>query len=322
MEAPLLLTGASGWFGRTALHIYEQEHGPEALRRDVIPFASRERWVDFNSPHGPVKAYPLEAITDVSQPRGLLHLAFLTRDKVEELGHAGYVATNRAITARVAELLQAWPTMPVVATSSGAAAALDGQPPDLAGNPYATLKQEEEALLERESASRRAVVFRVYAASGRFMTRPEKFALGDLILQALQGQPVQVRAPHAVWRSYVSVEQLMQLSWMLLRGQGEPARIRFQRLDACGPVVELAELAAAVALELNVTLGPRQISADEADHYVGDGAVFSALLQRHGFTPMSMQEQVLATLAGLRRLGSMGLARPADSEILPGLSKH
>jgi hypothetical protein len=31
------LTGASGWFGRTALHVYEQEHGPEALRRELIP---------------------------------------------------------------------------------------------------------------------------------------------------------------------------------------------------------------------------------------------------------------------------------------------
>ena len=300
MEAPLLLTGASGWFGRTALHVYEQEHGPEALRRDVIPFASRERWVDFDSPHGPVKAHPLEAITEVSNPRGLLHLAFLTRDKVEELGHDRYVATNRAITARVAELLQAWPSMPVVATSSGAAAALDGQPPDLAGNPYATLKQEEETLLERQSATRMAVVFRVYAASGRFMTRPEKFALGDFILQALQGQPVQVRAPHEVWRSYVSVEQLMQLSWRLLRGENEPAQTGVQRLDACGPAVELAEVAAAVAAALGTSVTPRVITSAATDHYGGDGEGFQALLQRFGQVPLSLHEQIGHTIRGLR----------------------
>ncbi len=299
--APLLLTGASGWFGRTALHVYEQAHGPEALRREVIPFASRERWVEFGSSHGPVKAHPLEAILDVSNPGGLLHLAFLTRDKVEELGHRRYVAGNRAIMATLARLLQAWPAMPVVATSSGAAAALDGLPADLAGNPYATLKQEEEVLLERQGATRMAVVFRVYAASGRFMTRPQKFALGDLILQGLRGEPLRVKAPHAVWRSYGSVEQLMQLSWLLLQGgpdlAGGPG---FRRLDACGPAVELAELAAGVAAALGASLAPRTISSAAGDHYGGDGEAFAPLLHRHGLTPRSLRQQIADTISGLR----------------------
>lgn len=300
MTGPLLLTGASGWFGRTALWEFEREHGPEALRRDVIPFASRERWVEFNSPHGPVKAQPLKAITQVRNPRGLLHLAFLTRDKVEELGWQRYVDTNRAITDVVDKVLQAWPTMPVVTTSSGAAAALDGQPPDLEGNPYATLKQEEEALLERQAATRMAIVFRVYAASGCFMSRPQKFALGDLILQALAGQTLQVKAPHPVWRSYGSVEQLMQLGWLLLQRSGEAACPGFRRLDACGPALELAELAAEVAEELGVSLQPRRITSAAMDHYGGDGAAFLALLQRHGLQPLSLREQIRITIAGLR----------------------
>lgn len=299
-RSSLLLTGASGWFGRTALWEYEQEHGPEALRRDVIPFASRERWVDFDSPHGPVKALPLEAIHAVPNPSGLLHLAFLTRDKVEELGWQRYVDTNRGITAHVARVLKAWPTMPVVTTSSGAAAALDGQPPDLEGNPYATLKQDEEALLERQASTRLAIVFRVYAASGRFMTRPQEFALGDLILQALAGQVLQVKAPHAVWRSYGNVEQLMQLGWMLLQRSGEAAYPGFQRFDACGPAVELAELAAAVAAELGGNLEPRRITSTAMDHYGGDGTAFLALLRRHGMEPLSLQEQIRSTITGLR----------------------
>ena len=143
MSGSFLLTGASGWFGRTALHVYEQAHGPEALRREVIPFASRERWVDFGSPEGPVLARPLAAITEVPDPAGLMHLAFLTRDKPAELGLERYIASNRAITATVAQVLGAWPQLPVVTTSSGDAAVLDGQPPDLDGNPYASLKQEE-----------------------------------------------------------------------------------------------------------------------------------------------------------------------------------
>ncbi len=240
VHRPFLLSGASGWFGRTALWEYEQVHGPEALRRDVLPFASKECMVDFESPHGPVRAQPLSAITEVPHPRGLLHLAFLTRDKVAELGLRRYIETNRAITATVSRLLRQWPNMPVVATSSGAAAALDGKEPDLEGNPYATLKQEEEKLFEWESAKRMSMVFRVYAASGRFMTRPEKFALGDFLLQAIRGEPVRVRSPHPVIRSYVNFEQMMRLAWRLL-SQAAPA-LGYQRLDACTLTLSLVEL--------------------------------------------------------------------------------
>lgn len=306
MTAPLLLTGASGWFGRTALYEYEQQHGPEVLRRDVIPFASRERWVDFDSPHGPVKALPLEAITEVNNPAGLLHLAFLTRDKVEELGWERYVTTNRAITAKIGEVLRSWPAMPVVATSSGAAAALDGQPPDLEGNPYATLKQEEEALLESESATRMAMVFRVYAASGRFMTRPEKFALGDFLLQALRGELIRVRATHRVIRSYVSIESLMALSWRLL---GQPtANGSFRRLDACSHTLSLDELALLVATATGSKIQEWAVqSHGREDVYQGEMGPFRELLQNHALQPLTMEQQIRVTTSGLQgrpRVGS------------------
>ncbi len=299
VTGPFLLTGASGWFGRTALYEYEQEHGPEALRRDVIPFASRERWVDFDSPHGPVKALPLEAITQVSNPRGLLQLAFLTRDKVEELGWERYVTTNRAITAKLGEVLRAWPMMPVVAISSGAAAALDGKPPDLEGNPYATLKQEEEALLESESATRMAMVFRVYAASGRFMTRPEKFALGDFLLQALQGEVIRVRAPHRVTRSYVSIESLMALSWELLRQPSDQQRFRL--MDACTNTLDLRELAGLVAAETSTSVqGPTVDSHGAPDLYQGETGPFRELLRSRHSQPLAMEAQIHLTHFGLK----------------------
>jgi len=47
-----------------------------------------------------------------------------------------------------------------------------------------------------------AVVFRVYAASGRMWAGPERFALGDFLMQALNGQQLQIKAGHRVVRSY------------------------------------------------------------------------------------------------------------------------
>ena len=94
-----LLTGAGGWFGKTALYEYEQRHGPEALRQDVIAFASKPKWIDFGSAHGPIQAWDLRDIESIEAPTGLLHLAFLTRDRIAEVGLECYIETNRAITA-------------------------------------------------------------------------------------------------------------------------------------------------------------------------------------------------------------------------------
>jgi nucleoside-diphosphate-sugar epimerase len=290
MSGPLLLTGASGWFGRTALWEYEQAHGPEALRGDVRPFASKECMVDFDSPHGPVRAQPLSAITEVPHPRGLLHLAFLTRDKVAELGLRSYVETNRSITATVARLLRQWPTMPVVATSSGAAAALDGKDPDLEGNPYATLKQEEEKLLGRESATRMAMVFRVYAASGRFMKSPKTFALGDFVSRAIAGEAIQIASRRPVFRSYVHVGTLMRLCWLM---QCQPLAKGFQRVDACTDTLSLVELAEQISFLWKLPSPQYQLDPNlEPDCYQADVDLFCELLRDHGLRAPSLMQQI------------------------------
>ena len=141
-----VLTGASGWFGRTALWEYEQRHGPEALRRDVVACASTAKPIDIGSAHGPLQAVGLEALDSIGEAGGLIHLAFLTRDRVEAWGVDRYIEANRAITARVADFIGRNPGIPILTTSSGAAAVFDSGAVDLTGNPYAALKQEEEEL--------------------------------------------------------------------------------------------------------------------------------------------------------------------------------
>ena len=143
---------------------YEQLHGARALRRDVIACASTAQPIDIGSPHGPVHAVALDELDAVRDADGLIHLAFLTRDRVAAVGLERYIAVNREITARVATCIDRHPGMPILTTSSGAAAVFDGAEVDLKGNPYAALKQET-ALTTRGVM---ATVFRVYAASGRF----------------------------------------------------------------------------------------------------------------------------------------------------------
>lgn len=296
-EPRFILTGASGWFGQVALHEFEHLFGPECLRQQILTYASSEKLVDFGSPHGPIPAQPLSEIHRVPTAHGLLHLAFLTRERVAAEGAETYIAKNRAITASVAAVIDRFPSIPIITTSSGAAAALDGRPPDLIADPYATLKQEEEALWHRNASSRMAVVFRVYAASGSFRKDPSLFALGDFIRQAQAGQQITIRSPRSVIRSYVHIGILMRLCWLMLK---QPLPSGYRQIDAVTHTVSLLELAQLISADWN--LPPAISSIDPSlppDHYAADSAQFAELLSTYQLIAPSLIDQIRETAASL-----------------------
>jgi len=300
MAAPWILTGASGWFGRTALWEYEALHGPETLRSDVVACASSAKLIDFGSPHGPIQAVGLEALGQIHNAAGLIHLAFLTRDRVAEIGLERYIQSNRAITAGIAAFLQHNSSIPITTTSSGAAAVLDGQPLDHEGNPYATLKQEEEALWRRSGASRMAAVFRVYAASGRFIKDPCLFALSDFLSKANAAQQIKVRSERPVIRSYVHVGTMMRLFWAMLRAPLAPC---FLQVDACMETLSLVELARIISRLWGLPEPLFSINPSlEADCYEADVGPFRALLDRYAIAPPDLPGQLRETAGDLAAL--------------------
>jgi UDP-glucuronate decarboxylase len=289
----LVLTGASGWFGRTALWEYEQRHGPEALRRDVVACASAAKAIDFGSAHGPLQAVSLDALDSIDEAAGLIHLAFLTRDRVEILGVDGYIEANRAITARVADFIRRNPGIPILTTSSGAAAVFDHGEVDLTGNPYATLKQEEEALWRRSGAERLAVVFRVYAASGRFIKDPKIFALSNFLCKALAGERIEIRSERPVIRSYVHVGTMMRLFWAMLERPGSPG---FRQVDAAMLTVSLVELAEAITALWDLPEPLFRIDPSlPADDYRADSGPFRQLLREYAIETPDLTEQLQET---------------------------
>lgn len=292
-----VITGASGWFGRTALWEYEALYGPDALRSDVVACASSAKLIDFGSPHGPIQAVGLEALGQIHNASGLIHLAFLTRERVADIGLERYIQINRAITAGIAAFLYHNPAVPIITTSSGAAAVLDGQPLDLEGNPYATLKQEEEALWRRSGASRMAAVFRVYAASGRFIKDPRLFALSDFLSKAKAGQPIEVRSQRPVIRSYVHVGTMMRLFWALLRTPLSPG---FLQVDACMETVSLVELARIISNLWGLPEPLVNIDLSlQADCYEADPRPFLELLGHYNISPLDLPGQLKETANGL-----------------------
>ena len=290
---PFVLTGASGWFGRTALWEYEQLHGPEALRRDVVACASTAKSIDIGSPHGPVTAVGLECLDSISEAGGLIHLAFLTRDRLEAFGVDQYIRENRAITARVAYFVSRNPHIPILTTSSGAAAVFDGAELDLSANPYAALKQEEENLWRSSGEARLAVVFRVYAAAGRFIKDPKLFALSDFLSRAQAGQRIEIRSERPVIRSYVHVGTMMRLFWAMLERPGE---LGFRQVDAAMQTLSLVRLAEEISALWKLPNPHYQIDPSlDADDYQADHGPFLHLLDQYGIEPLELVQQLQET---------------------------
>ncbi len=288
-----VLTGASGWFGRNALWEYEQIHGPKALRRDVIACASTARPIEIGSPYGPVQAVALEELGAIDDADGLIHLAFLTRERLATVGLDRYITSNRAITAQVAGCIARNPGMPIITTSSGAAAVFDGAEVDLSGNPYAALKQEEEELWRRSGVEHMATVFRVYAATGRFIKNSKVFALVDFLRSALAGERIEIRSKRQVIRSYVHIGTMMRLFWAIL---AKPDGAGFKQVDAVIDTFTLVDLAKTIS-EFWGLPEPRFCVEDSlpADDYQADKTVFLELLKKHDLAIPTLIKQLQET---------------------------
>ncbi len=303
----LVVTGATGWFGRTALHELQRVLGPESFSRRVRAFASRSRTsasTGFaDGVECPIPVAPLAELPELAarEPiEALLHTAFLTREYVKRVGVEAYISANRGITDLVCRSLEAAPSARVVLLSSGAAAALDHVAcleEHLHADPYGVLKTEEE---RRLSEIAQTLVLRAYAVSGRFMRDPEQFALGDFLLRALGGLPIVIKAPMPVIRGYGHAGDIVNLAFRWLWSENLPP---VHPISAVSHEVELLELASLISSLYNL---PSTLSAIDhtlsPNRYTTHPAPYVNILYSLGLLPRSLEGQIFDTACGLKDL--------------------
>lgn len=300
----LVISGATGWVGRTAVHELQRRLPPALFARHVRLFASRAGSLVLPGSSGAagemLPVHPLSSLGDLAATEpiaAVLHAAFLTRDRLATLGQDTYVNTNRLITRQVADALRLSPSARVVVISSGAAAAhdhADDRAGGIAHDPYGVLKREEEQVLTDLAPG---LVLRLYALSGRFIREPDRFALGDFLGTALRGEAIRVRSPRPVLRSYGHAGDITALAWRwLLDGASPPAlpvaavNLEIDLLSLAERIRELYDLPPVVA----------DVTPDAPpDRYVADPQPFLEALARYGLSPSSLDQQLRDTAAGL-----------------------
>ena len=293
-----IITGAGGWIGRAVLTLLHEALGPDAFALRVLAYASHARREIL--PGGVVvEMQPLAALTALpTGPCIVLHLAFLTRDKVAVMGHESYVTSNRAITAMLARAMERLRPEAMFVASSGAVYRADRSVEhDLAANPYGALKVEDERQFAALGASfgTRVTIARIFNLAGPFMNKLQSYALGSILSDIAAKRPVTLRARHPVLRSYCDVCDVAALALALLLAPTKPVIL----FDTAG--AEVIEVGALATRALAV-LGAKKLGVERqfdpalpADRYVGDGAAQAFLAKQYGLEPYSLDQQIMRT---------------------------
>ncbi|MEI8251500.1 MAG: NAD(P)-dependent oxidoreductase [Synechococcus sp. ELA057] len=300
----VVVTGASGWVGRSALHELQRLLPVERFQRSVIACASRSGEI-VSTGYPPeqqiaVKLQPLSALPEMVQGKTILliHAAFLTRDRLASVGLEAYVATNRWITQTVGTAFRQAASARAIEISSGAAAAAlphQDLPVEQAPDPYGILKLQEEQHLARCAPTQ---VLRVYALTGRFMRDPALFALGDFLNCALSGLPIRIRSRRPVIRGYGHAADIVRSALLWLTGDAVVA----DPIATCSEEIALSELAGVIASLFNLPAPEMEMDPDLAPDFYGSATEpFRQFLGSLGLSALDLREQILDTAEGLRR---------------------
>ncbi len=290
----IVITGASGWIGRSTLEMLNSTLGP-ALSARVHAFGSTAGTLTLRSG----VQVPIQPLGDLLKlrigPHLLAHYAFATREFVSTLGFSEYIRRNEAITDLVLAHLQRAAPAGIIYLSSGAVHLGS----DLEINPYGVLKARDEVVFGRavsdsaQSNSQRLVIPRLFNLAGPFLNKPDRFVLGSIINDVLGGGPVRLMSARVVTRSYVHVADLVELCFAILLGSGTVPSAPFDMAgDREVEVGELATIIAAVLGHPDMAIERPTVSMSDPDRYVGDGSTMRSLAHVYGLALKSLETQI------------------------------
>lgn len=275
----VLITGATGWFGRTA--------------RSLVPTGVATLCTSSRSQAGCIE-FSLDEVKAFA-PTVVLNFAFLTREKIQIVGLDRFRSTNSQLLEEFVASASLPSVRCVVTVSSGASIT----EPD---NPYAQLKrQEEELALSLASPSRTVSVVRAYSVSGALVQNPGAYAFSDMVMQAELGE-IRIRSEVPTYRRYVSVEDVLTLSVLEVNSGNSGV------VETGGELVEMQDLAQRVRDVVNpeINISRPAVLGSASSVYASDGTSWEQACARHGYVAASLEQQIADVSRGLRERGAAG----------------
>ena len=292
----VLVTGATGWLGRETVARVIEGKFESIAKTDLLLASSNGRDLELDS----LGVYPTVALENLSHREstnsieGLVHLAFITKDKTTQYSFSEYVAKNIELISAACEIIERDKPKWVVVVSSGAIidrATLEIER-NVARNPYGFCKRIEEALIA-ESARKvgaNIVIGRLWGGTGLYMPVKRAYAISDFIESAKENGAIRINSGGDVIRRYCDAGDFMEV---LVRSaiQGDTTT-----LDSGGSIIEVGELAKLISARLGEISISRSEVPTAVDDYYPRGSEFEELAKSVGVQLHGIDEQVLRTL--------------------------
>jgi nucleoside-diphosphate-sugar epimerase len=285
----VLVTGAAGWFGRTAIAMTRE------ASLELLATGSKDQEIEIDGQSQDVHAQSLDVIS-AYKPTVVIDTAFVTRERLPILGHKAYIETNQKLIDQSLEVAALPSVRKYIGFSSGATKHLAGHNSfSLEENPYAAQKRIYESRISEIAANLQfdVSVARVWSVTGSYCTKPQTFAFTDLIAQAKLGL-IEIKAKHLVYRRYCQIEDVLALAMLPSSPGSNPI------FDTGGDLIELGNLTKLIVELVNPNSEiRRQIDPElPSDDYHSDSKDWDGLLQSADLARDSISNQITRASRG------------------------
>ena len=287
------ITGATGWLGQSLI----------GATNDLIPFpvdlslyGRTERDLVVRGCHTyRIQSFNTEAITtnsfDCFAP-----FAFLTRDKSVNMTDSDYLLANKQLIRDSVEIIRSGKVGSVINLSSGVVSNMSqNQKLDGSYNLYASLKAEQEDSFYDACVAIGIPLIncRVFSLTGIDMPEPNKYAIGNLISQAMTTKKILLDSPATVLRRYMDSRELMNfLLRLAITGKSVS-------LETGGIKVSLFELSN-ILLEIfhlpSNSIEFKDVDVNISNHYFSERNDFEDIAHSTGLTMKNLSEQIFSII--------------------------